>query len=286
MQNDREKFSTYRRSLLINIAALSTLTTLPALANSTSQINPPYTPQDSAIFSKRKNHAVGQHIAILIYPQMVMLDMIGPQMVFNEAECNIDLIWKDRAPIATDLGIPITATCTFDEYAIAPDVLLIPGGLMGGIACMNDPQVLDFVQKKGAQASWVTSVCTGSLILAAAGLLKGYQATSHWGVKHLLPLMGAVLSDERVVIDRNRMTGGGVTAGIDFALLLLEKLQGRDIAESVELLIEYAPAPPFNMGSLELAGPEKMKIAMDKRKDINDIALKAVEIARQRLGVL
>lgn len=131
----------------------------------------------------------------------------------------------------------------------------------------------------------MTSVCTGSLVLAAAGLLQGYKATSHWGVKHLLPLMGAIVSEERVVTDRNRITGGGVTAGIDFGLTLLEKLQGRDIAESVELMIEYTPQPPFNVGSPDLAGPERMKAAMTDRREIDQMALNAAERARKRLKI-
>ncbi len=284
MKKNRELFSQPRRAMLRNMATLSTLAVLPAFVNPANSLNQRPSPEDSKIPSAIKN-PVEHTIAILIYPEMVMLDMIGPQMVFNEAGCRIDLVWKDRTAVKTDLAIPLTATATFDEYTLTPDVLLIPGGLMGSIACMNDPRVLDFVKKKGEHARWVTSVCTGSLVLAGAGLLNGYKATSHWGVKHLLPLMGAIVTEERVVVDRNRITGGGVTAGIDFGLTLLEKLQGREVAEAVELVIEYTPQPPFNVGSPDLAGPNRMKIAMEQRKDVDKLALEAAEMARKRLGV-
>ncbi len=285
MKDNNKQHSQQRRDMLKHAAALSTLTLLPAFAGTDKTINTITHTRDNKTRTETKAPSVRHNIAILIYPQMVMLDMIGPQMVFNEAGCNIDLVWKDRAAVSTDLAIPLTATATFNEYTHAPDVLLIPGGLMGSIACMNDPLVLDFVQKTGKKARWVTSVCTGSLVLAGAGLLNGYKATSHWGVRHLLPLMGAINTEERVVIDRNRITGGGVTAGIDFGLTLLEKLQGREIAESVELVIEYTPKPPFNVGSPELAGPDRMKAAMLQRHDIDKMALNAAEAARERLKI-
>lgn len=119
--------------------------------------------------------------------------------------------------MSTDVGLPITPTHTFDEALSKPDVLFVPGGIMGTVDCMNDATVRAFLADRGARAEWVTGVCTGTLILAAAGLLKGYGGTSHWAVADLLPLMGARHVDKRVVRDRNRLTGGGVTAGIDFA---------------------------------------------------------------------
>lgn len=152
-------------------------------------------------------------VAMLIYPNMVAIDLIGPMSVFTVARWNIQLIWKDKSPIATDVGISIAANATFSEAYSDPDILFVPGGLMGTIACMQDPAVIDFVATRGARAKWVASDCTGSLILGAAGLLQGYDATSHWAVADLLPLLGARHVDKRVVRDRNRFTAGGATAG-------------------------------------------------------------------------
>ncbi len=284
--NKNQNISTrYRRNFLKNMFTLSTMTVLPVSSHAVSDVrhNPVITNDKKSTI---KNSGTRQHrIAIVIYPDMTPLDMIGPQTIFAEADCRVDLLWKNDIPVMTDLGIPIAATATFDSYDVIPDVLLIPGGI-GSINCMNDKTVLDFLQTKGRNALWITSVCTGSLILASAGLLTGYKATSHWVVKDLLPLMGAIPTEGRVVIDRNRMTGGGVTAGIDFGLVLLEKLQGRASAEQVALSIEYAPAPPFHTGTPDLAGPGRTKIAMKENEDFHKIAFQAANIARERLKIL
>ncbi len=274
-----------RRDILRGLVALSAVTIFPALSNTMNHTYDDTFVRNNNKTDEPKNNNIRQHrIAIIIYPDMTPLDMIGPQTVFMEAGCQVDLLWKNYQPIVTDLGIPLTATTTFDEYSIIPDVLLIPGGI-GSIDYMNDLNLLEFIQKISKKTPWITSVCTGSLILAGAGLLRGYKATSHWATKNLLGLMGAIPTEGRVVTDRNRITGGGVTAGIDFGLVLLEKLQGREIAEQIALSIEYAPEPPFNVGTPDLAGPDRMKIAMKENEDFNKIALKAAKIARKRLNL-
>jgi cyclohexyl-isocyanide hydratase len=192
-------------------------------------------------------------VAMLVYPDMVLLDLIGPQTVLAIAGGEIHLVWKDLNPVTTDVGIPIATTTTLANCPKDLDVLFVPGGLKGSAALMEDAEVLAFLKDRGSRAKYVTSVCTGSLVLGAAGLLNGYRATSHWYVRDLLPLMGATLVKDRVVIDRNRLTGGGVTAGIDFGLSLASLMGGEDLARRIQLLIEYAPKPPFNSGEPETA---------------------------------
>ncbi|WP_230938719.1 DJ-1/PfpI family protein [Xanthomonas translucens] len=190
-------------------------------------------------------------ITILVHPRMVMLDLIGPMTIFNVLGTHIDLVWKEKIPISTELGLSITPSKTFAEADEAPDVLFIPGGLMGTIDCMNDPQVMDFLRGRGEKAKWVTAICTGPLTLAATWRLKGYDATSNWVHADLLPLMGARHVHKRVVTDRNRMTGAGVTAGLDFGLSLAANLRGEEEARRVQLILEYAPEPPFDGGTQE-----------------------------------
>ena len=225
-------------------------------------------------------------VAMLIYPQMVAQDLIGPLTIFRIARFNTQLVWKDRQPVSTDVGIPFTSTQTFEESVATPDVLFVPGGILGTVACMRDPAVLAYLEDRGARAKWVTSVCTGGLMLGAAGLLKGYDATAHWAVADLLPLMGARHVDRRVVIDRNRVTGGGVTAGIDFGLTLVATMKGEELARRVQLTIEYAPAPPFRNGTPEEAGPERTSATRESRKWMDAQARAAAESAGRRLGVV
>ena len=192
-------------------------------------------------------------IAMLVHPRMVMQDLIGPLTVFNFLNCETHLVWKDLQPVMTEVGIAIAPSTTFADCPRDLDVLFAPGGLPGTIAMMDDPVVLSFFADRGQRAKYVTADCTGSLLLGAAGLLRGYKATSHWTVRDQLALMGATPVHERVVQDRNRITGGGVTAGIDFGLTLAAILRGQEAAESAQLMIEYAPAPPFNAGTPETA---------------------------------
>jgi cyclohexyl-isocyanide hydratase len=195
------------------------------------------------------------HIGFLIYPDVTPLDAIGPAQVLSRLpNAVMHFVWKDMAPVATDAGFSIPPTDTF-ETCPQLDILCVPGG-KGQMQFMADEAVLGFLRKQGEAARYVTSVCSGSLLLGAAGLLKGYRSASHWAVRDMLPLFGAIPVAERVVHDRNRMSGGGVTAGIDFGLTLAAEIAGEDAAKAIQLGIEYDPQPPFDAGSPEKAGPE------------------------------
>ncbi len=224
-------------------------------------------------------------VALMVYPNMVALDLIGPMTVFKIARFDVQLVWKDKMPVSTDVGIPIGATQTFDTCPRDLDILFVPGGIIGTTDCMNDPDVCAFLADRGARAKWVTSVCTGGLMLGAAGLLNGYDATAHWAVADLLPLMGARHVDKRVVKDRNRITAGGVTAGIDFALTMVADMKGEELARRIQLVIEYAPEPPFHNGTPAEAGPVRTDAMRQSRKWMDEQARKAAEQARVRLGL-
>jgi cyclohexyl-isocyanide hydratase len=193
-------------------------------------------------------------IAMLVYPDMILLDLVGPQTVFSLAMADIHLVWKTRAPVTTDVGLAVAATTTFADCPRDLDVLFVPGGLKGSVALMGDEEVLTFLDDRARNAKYVTSVCTGALVLAAAGLLKGYRATSHWYVRDLLGLLGATVVPDRLVVDRSRVTGGGVTAGLDFALTLAALLRDEDFARRIQLILEYDPKPPFDAGAPERNG--------------------------------
>lgn len=191
-------------------------------------------------------------IAFLLFPDVTQLDLTAPVQVLSRlGNATLDLVWKSRAPVMTDAGFAILPTATFAEVPRA-DILCVPGGF-GINAVIADDEAMAWVAAVGAEAAWVTSVCTGSLILGAAGLLRGYRAGCHWAQRDMLPLFGAEPVAERVVVDRNRVTGGGVTAGIDFALTLTAMLRGEAHAKAVQLSLEYDPAPPFDSGSPERA---------------------------------
>lgn len=194
-------------------------------------------------------------VAFLVYPEVTQLDFTGPAQVLSRlGNARIDYVWKTRDPVPTDAGFSILPTATFADVTQA-DIICVPGG----IACvdiMEDDETLAWVAGIGKHAAWVTSVCTGSLILGAAGLLKGYRAACHWAWREHLALFGAEPVAERVVFDRNRVTGGGVTAGIDFALALTAAIRGEAHARLIQLALEYDPAPLFDSGSPERAGAD------------------------------
>ncbi len=196
-------------------------------------------------------------IAMVVYPGFTALDLIGPHHVFSLLEgFRVQLVWKNADPVVSDTRIIIHPTLTFKDCPQNPAVIFVPGGTTGTVRMMQDPEMLAFLQSRGANAEYVTSVCTGSLVLGAARLLDGYRATCHWGALEILSALGATPVAERVVQDRNRITGAGVTAGIDFALLLAAKLKDESYAKGVQLLMEYAPAPPFQSGTPKDAGAE------------------------------
>jgi len=192
-------------------------------------------------------------IGMLLYPGLTLLDLIGPHTVFSWF-ANIHLVWKTTDLVRTDTGIGVKPNATFATCPRELDILFVPGGF-GHQNLMADSEVIAFLADRGARAKFVTSVCSGSLLLGAAGLLQGYKATSHWAAREGLSAFGAEPTDARVVVDRNRITGGGVTAGIDFGLVVLAKLRGDDAAKLTQLAMEYDPEPPFNSGSPKTADP-------------------------------
>ncbi len=187
-------------------------------------------------------------VAFLLFPGVTQLDLTAPAQILSRlGNARIDLVWKDREPVDTDAGFALLPTATFEEVS-QPDIVCVPGGF-GTVAVMEDEVTLGWVRDVAQSAQWVTSICTGSLLLGAAGLLQGYRATSHWASRDQLRWFGATPVNDRIVIDRNRVTGGGVTSGIDFALKLTALIRGEAHAKFVQLSVEYDPAPPFDSGS-------------------------------------
>ena len=197
-----------------------------------------------------------QQIAMLIYPGMTALDLIGPNQVFSlMGNVKIHLVAKDKKPVVTDSGVTLVPSATFADCPIDLTVLFVPGGAQGTVAAAKDAATMAFLADRGKRARYVTSVCTGALVLGAAGLLKDYKATTHWAVHDTLAGFGAIPTKKRVVEDRNRVTGAGVTAGIDFALTLATRLRSEKLARGIALSYEYDPAPPFQNGSPEVSDP-------------------------------
>lgn len=198
-----------------------------------------------------------EQIAFLVYPQFTALDMVGPHYMFTSLMgATTHIVAKSKEPVASDTGLVFLPGKTFEDCPKDLDIICVPGGSSGTLAAMRDEETMRFLADRGSRAKYVTSVCTGSLLLGAAGLLDGYKATSHWVTRSLLPIFGAIPTEGRVVRDRNRITGGGVTAGIDFGLSLVGSLRDRPYAEAVQLLAEYAPEPPYSSGTPSTAPPE------------------------------
>ena len=194
-------------------------------------------------------------IAFLPFADMTQLDMTGPaQFLARLPGASVHYVAGSLDPLPTDAGFSIVPTATYADVP-APDIVCVPGGI-GVASVMNDDAAMAWLAQAGSSATWVTSVCTGALILGAAGLLKGYKATTHWAWHHHLARFGAEPVRARTVVDRNRVTGGGVTAGIDFALTLIAAVAGEDVAKAIQLGFEYDPAPPFDAGSPEKAGAD------------------------------
>ena len=222
-------------------------------------------------------------IGILIYPDVTQLDATGPaQFLARLPGARLHMIWKTRDPVPTDAGFSILPTTTFGDCPKL-DVICVPGGF-GQVALMTDAETLDFLRKQAATARYVTSVCTGSLVLGAAGLLKGYRSACHWAWRDLLSDFGATPVAERVVRDRNRLSGGGVTAGIDFGLTLAAELVGEEAAKMLQLSFEYDPQPPFDCGSPDKADPAIVKRMRERLVPMLDVRRKANEEAVARLN--
>ncbi|WP_175672422.1 DJ-1/PfpI family protein [Burkholderia ambifaria] len=222
------------------------------------------------------------HIGLLVFPGVQQLDLTGPHDVLASLpDATVHLVWKSRDTVASSSGLALAPTCTFDDCPPF-DVICVPGGI-GINDLLLDAETIAFVQQRAATARYVTSVCTGALLLGVAGLLRGRRATTHWAFHGLLEPLGAVPVRERVVRDGNLITGGGVTAGIDFALTIAAELVGDEEAQSIQLALEYAPAPPFQAGSPDTAPASVLKrvtersaAGLEKRRQTIDAALRAM----------
>jgi cyclohexyl-isocyanide hydratase len=222
-------------------------------------------------------------IGLLVFPKLTQLDLTGPVQVFSSVPgAKLHLVWKRIEPVPTDSVLTLTPTTTFADCPPC-DVICVPGGA-GTDDMVNDEEVLAFLRRQAESARYITSVCTGSLVLGAAGLLKGYRAATHWNARDYLAAFGAIVSNERVCVDRNRVTGGGVTAGIDFALTLVSHLVDRKTAEAIQLRLEYNPAPPFNAGSPETATREVLALINERMAPFKARRAEAVARAAARLN--
>ncbi|HET7504890.1 MAG TPA: DJ-1/PfpI family protein [Kofleriaceae bacterium] len=194
-------------------------------------------------------------LGMLLFPNLTQLDLTGPHEVLARIPgAQVHLVARTRDPVVSETGLAIVPTTTFDEIGEV-DLVFAPGGV-GQIAAGEDAATIDWLRRAGRAARWVTSACTGALLLGVAGLLDGYRAATHWAFLDLLPLVGAIPVSERVVVDRNRITGGGVTAGIDVALRIAEQVSGRAVAEQIQLQLEYDPHPALRAGHPDVAPPE------------------------------
>ncbi|MCF3961475.1 DJ-1/PfpI family protein [Streptomyces fuscigenes] len=195
-------------------------------------------------------------VGMLLYEGHTALNLVGPYTTFVLAGMRVHLVAKTLASVVSDDGgLTIAPTTTFDASTERFDILFVPGG---GLVHepMLDPATLAWLADRGATASYVTAVCNGPLVLAAAGLLDGYRASTHWASRDQLARLGVEVSTERVCVDRNRISGGGVTAGIDFGLALVGHTLGEKAASYAQLVMEYTPEPPFDAGSPESAGAD------------------------------
>lgn len=198
-------------------------------------------------------------IGMWLFPGMTNLDFVGAHAIMSRPpSAKIYILGKTLDPIADDAGNRVLADTLFDR---APELdILFVGGGPGTEAMMQDPAILTFFRERAPRARYITSVCTGALVLGAAGLLRGYKAATHWTTMDILPILGATPVHERVVIDRNRITGGGVTAGIDFGLTVVDQVWGREMAETIQLANEYDPHPPFNAGTPRTAPAKSIEM--------------------------
>jgi cyclohexyl-isocyanide hydratase len=249
-----------RRSMLCGLGGAAMA--LPLLSTQTAHANPPVQPKPRRLPPERmalleKVNGEGAHkeeqIAMLLYPGFTALDLVGPHYYLAcmlGATVHLVTTEADLSLVPSDLGLAINPTIRMADVPANLDILFIPGGTAGTLSIMQRADVVGWIRDRGARAKYVTSVCTGSMVLAKAGFLNGKRATSHWATRPILADYGAIPVDERVVFDGNVITGAGVSAGIDFAISLVERLRGRNYAEGLVLQSEYAPQPPIIGGAL------------------------------------
>lgn len=227
----------------------------------------------------------GGPLAMLLFPGFTALDLAAPQYAFSAIMGPpVLLVAKTKDPVMSDTGMAILPTHTFAECPSELTLIFSPGAGEGAVAAMRDEETLKFLADRGSRARFVTSVCTGSLILGAAGLLQGYRATCHWVARDVLASLGATPVNARVVTDRNRITGAGVTSGFDFGLNLVSQLRDPDYAKAVQLLAEYHPEPMFDAGTPERAPEDTTKTLRDMFAPFLKNARAAAEEAAVRLA--
>ncbi|MFC3227511.1 DJ-1/PfpI family protein [Marinibaculum pumilum] len=221
-----------------------------------------------------------------VFPGFTFIDLAAPMQAFGmlpDVQCQT--VWHEKGPVPSDAGVTVLASHGLEDCWQDPDILFVPGNTKALFAQLEDDRTLDFVADRGARAGWVTSVCNGSLLLGAAGLLQGYRAASYWYARESLALFGAIPTDARVVIDRNRATGGGMTAGVDFGIAMIGQIMGEEAGRLFELLFEYAPEPPFGTGRPELAPAETLAAARGQLAELMPLErLQAVRDRRQPAG--
>ena len=205
-------------------------------------------------------------VGFVLFPDLTQLDLTGPlQVLARLPNARTIVAAKSQNPVPSDCGLSLLPTHSF---ANSPpfDLICVPGGVRGVIGAIGDHETIDFVRRQAAGAKYVTAVCTGAFVLGVAGLLEGRRATTHWAYTELLPLIGAQYQKGRIVRDGNRITAGGVTAGVDFGLTVVAEIAGESTARAIQLGIEYDPAPPFDSGHPDRASAA-VKSALSDRYD-------------------
>jgi cyclohexyl-isocyanide hydratase len=221
-------------------------------------------------------------VAFVLFPDVTQLDLTGPVQVLSSlGNVKISIVAGSTDPVMTDAGFSINPTCTFNECR-NPNIVCVPGGA-GVNDAMLDPELIGWLRLVAPSADWITSVCSGSLVLGAAGLLKGKRAASHWLSRSMLAEFGAIPAAGRVVFDGNIVTGGGVTAGIDFALSLAAEIRGEEHAKVIQLSLEYDPQPPFQSGSPDEADDKTVEYCRNLAKARQSERLANVKAAAAKL---
>ncbi|HWO67910.1 MAG TPA: DJ-1/PfpI family protein [Umezawaea sp.] len=205
---------------------------------------------------QRPVHGKPPEVGMMLFDKVTIQDFIGAHTFFVVSGMKVHLVHETLEPVMSDTGVAIIPDTTLDDCPKRLDVLYVPGGDVSDL--LRDKTKLDFLADRGLNARYVTAVCMGSIVLAAAGLLDGYRAATHWATRPELARLGVDVSTERMCVDRNRITGGGLTAGMDFGLMLLAEIFGEDVAQLAQLGMEYDPAPPFDAGNPERVSAEVM----------------------------
>lgn len=223
------------------------------------------------------------HIGALIFPDIDQMDFTGPfEVLARLPDAKIHILWKDLAPVRDSFGLLLTPTATLQSALPPLDVLVVPGG-RGQLPLMADETVLAWLRSAAAQAGYILSVCTGALTLGAAGLLRGKRTTTHWNSFHLLSYFGAIPEDARVVVDGNLISAAGVSSGIDGSLRLAALLAGNEVAQRIQLEIQYAPEPPFSAGTPAQAPESILSSARQRAGALTAARLEAAQRAADRL---